>query len=94
MLSNNCIGGLDNERFLPATVTDLDLSYNLIEVIPSNFLKKAEGLVNLNFSNNRLKERPKEIWDCINLNILNFEGNQIDFTEDVVRETVVTFMRK
>ena len=79
-LSND---GLELLKYLPESVTTLDLSYNNITELPSDLLMMMPQLENFYMENNKLTSIPKGFFkNNTKLNWIALDGNEITTLED------------
>jgi Leucine-rich repeat (LRR) protein len=60
-----------------STLTDIDLSHNLISGVPPAFLFQLPNLKSMNLSSNKITHLPGTVWECKTLRELNLSGNQL-----------------
>ncbi|CAK1547943.1 unnamed protein product [Leptosia nina] len=77
-LSDAKLATLPEDLFSNLQLDSLDLSYNLLEVLPATLLREQKNLVKLDLSNNKLKVLPVGLFNSMNkLKTLNLSRNQI-----------------
>ena len=70
-------------KYLPESVTTLDLSYNNITELPSDLLMMMPQLENFYMENNKLTAIPKGFFkNNTKLNWIALDGNEITTLED------------
>lgn len=75
--------GLELLKYLPESVTTLDLSYNNITELPSDLLMMMPQLENFYMENNKLTAIPKGFFkNNTKLNWIALDGNEITTLED------------
>jgi Leucine-rich repeat (LRR) protein len=78
-----------------STVHTINLSKNLIKILPAEFEQLDEHLTNLNYSLNQLTSLPNVIFKLKNLLVLDLRGNQLSQIDagisrlDSLRELII-----